>query len=62
MGVHNPRGELKTPLSWTTFPQGGRRAEFGFAYGRGGLGAGSLLGVRRVSALRALWMIKIEIE
>jgi len=61
MGVHNPRGELKTPQTGTTFRQGGRRAEFGFACGRGGVGAGSLLGVR-VSAPRALWVIKIEIE
>ena len=61
MGVHNPRGELKGPQTTTTFRQVGRRAEFGFACGRGGLGAGSLLGVP-VSALRALWMIKIKME
>jgi len=58
MSVHNPRGELKGAQTGETFRQGGRRAEFGFAYGRGGVGAGSLLGVR-VSALRALWVIKI---
>ena len=61
MGVHNPRGELKTTHSGSTFRWGGRRAESGFACGRGGLGAGSLLGVP-VSALRALWMIKIKTE
>jgi hypothetical protein len=61
MGVHNPRGELKGAQTGATFRRGGRRAEFGFACGRGGLGAGSLLGVP-VSALRALWVIKIKIE
>ena len=61
MGVHNPRGELKGHQSGANFRRGGRRAEFGFACGRGGLGAGSLLGVR-ASALRALWVIKIKTE